>query len=135
MKHLGNCSPKEFLRQTNRIRREAERWLDLTKLMRLRRPLPEGLDELDEAARRAAVAERVRESVRGMLDAVLEEHPDETAELLGLMCFIEPEELEAHNMAELIGSLGEMLGSQEIMDFFTSLARWGRTNTCGAAGR
>lgn len=135
MKHLGNCSPREFLRQTNRIRREVEKWLNLTKLMALRKSMPEGLNDMGEAERRAAVASRVRESARAMLDAILEAHPDETAELLGLMCFIEPGELDKHPMSELIGALGEMLGSQEIVDFFTSLARWGRTNTSGAAGR
>ena len=123
MKHLANCTPREFLKQTNRIRRQAERWLDLTELKKLRRPLREDLP-LDE---------QIRESALAMLDAVLEKHPDETAELLGLMCFIEPQDLDRHTSAELIGALGEMLGSPEVIGFFTSSARWGRSATSAAA--
>ena len=123
MKHLANCTPREFLKQTNRIRRQAERWLDLTELKKLRRPLREDLP-LDQ---------QIKESALHMLDAVLEKHPDETAELLGLMCFIEPQDLDRHTSAELIGALGEMLGSPEVIGFFTSSARWGRSATSTAA--
>ena len=126
MKNLANCTPREFLRQTNRIRRAAERWLDLTRLNELRRPLPDETDFDDPRALKAAVERQIRENARAMLDAMLEDHPEETAELLGLMCFIEPEDLEKHRMSELLESLGELLASREVAGFFMSLARWAR---------
>ena len=84
MKHLANCTPREFLKQTNRIRRQAEKWLDWTRLKALRHPLRDDLP----------LEAQIKESALALLDAVLSEHPDETAELLGLMCFIEPEDLD-----------------------------------------
>ena len=125
MKHLANCAPREFLRQTNRIRRQAEKWLDWTHLKALRPPLRDDIP----------LEEQIKQSAMALLDAVLEQHPDETAELLGLMCFIEPEELDRHTSAELIGALGEMLACPEVIGFFTSSARWGRTATSAAAER
>lgn len=125
MKHLANCTPREFLKQTNRIRRQAEKWLDWTHLKALRHPLRDDLP----------LEAQIKESALALLDAVLSEHPDETAELLGLMCFIEPEDLDRHTSAELIGALGEMLSSPEVIGFFTSSARWGRTATSAAAER
>lgn len=125
MKHLANCTPREFLAQTNRIRRAAARWLDWSGLKALRKPIPPG----------GTAQAQMRENALAMLDAVLEQHPDETAELLGLMCFIEPEELDRHTSAELIGAFGEMLACREVIDFFTSSARWARPNTSAAAER
>lgn len=127
MKTLANCGPEEFLRQTNRIRKRAAKWLADTGVMALRRRLPEDLSDA------AAVARQVRENAAAVLDAALEAHPRETAELLGLMCFIEPEALDRHSMAELLGGLSELLACREVVDFFISLARLARTNTSGAA--
>ena len=125
MKHLANCTPREFLRQTNRIRRRAEKWLDWTRLKDLRPPLRDDVP----------LEEQIRGGIMALVEAILEEHPDETAELLGLMCFIEPEALDGHTSAELIGALGEMLACPEVIGFFTSSARWGRTATSAAAER
>ena len=36
MKNLANCTPREFLRQTNRIRKAAARWLERTDALAIR---------------------------------------------------------------------------------------------------
>ena len=124
MKNLANCTPREFLRQTNRIRKAAARWLEGTDALAIRRRgAGEGESGIEQAAR----------NLRDILEAALEKCPDETAELLGLMCFIEPEELDQHSMAELLTSATELLNSPEVADFFTSLARWGRSGIFTAA--
>ena len=56
-----------------------------------------------------------------MLDAMLDEHPEETAELLGLLCFIEPSDLDNHTMPELLNAFTEIINCPEIIGFFTSL--------------
>ena len=126
MKTLANCAPREFLYQTNRIRKRAERWLSATRVMEIRTRLPEDLDDPE------AVARQVRENAAAVLDAALEAHPEETAELLGLLCFIEPEDLDRHPMAELLGGLAELLQCREVVDFFISLARLARRRTANA---
>lgn len=130
MKNLANCTPREFLRQTCRIRGAAAEWLRLTGIMEIMRRPAEG-EFSGEAERRAA---QVRANVPAMADAALA-HPDETAELLGLLGFIEPEELDQHPMSELLGNLKALLDSPEVVDFFISLARLGLTRTSGPAGR
>ena len=39
MKNIANCTPREFLRQTNKIRKAVSNWLTLTKVMDIRERL------------------------------------------------------------------------------------------------
>lgn len=121
MKTLANCSPKEFLKQTNKIRKSVANWLSLTKILEIRKELPEIANDATPEERKAALQAQANKNATAILDAILDEHPDETAELLGLMCFIEPDDLDNHSMAELIGSFNEIIGCKEVIDFFTSL--------------
>lgn len=135
MKNLANCSPREFLKQTNRIRKAAAEWLDATKILDIRKNLPTIDRNAPQDEQRAAVAQQIKRNASAILDAVLEAHPDETAELLGLCCFIEPGDLDNHPMSEIIGAVGEMLGNPEIVGFFTSLARLGNLDTSNIANQ
>lgn len=132
MKNLANCTPREFLRQTNRIRKAAEGWLKTTKVLELRRKLPTRAEGLTDQEWDEIVEAHMNATLHKMLDAVLEEHPDETAELLGLLCFIEPEHLDEHSVAELMESFTELMNCREVVDFFISLTRLGQMNGFGA---
>ena len=133
MKTLANCNPREFLVQTNRIRKAVASWLSLTKVMEIRKNLPDVDESASPEERKAVIQAQVRKNATAMLDAILDEHPEETAELLGLVCFVEPEDLDNHSMMEFIGAIAEMLNSKEIMDFFISLARLENLNTSDIA--
>lgn len=133
MKTLANCSPREFLVQSNRIRKAVSKWLTLTKLLEIRKNLPKLPEDATREEREAAAAEQIQSNARAMLDSILDEHPEETAELLGLLCFVEPEELDNHSMTEFFGAIADILNSKEIIDFFTSLVNLGSENTSGAA--
>lgn len=135
MKNLANCSPREFLVQTNKIRKSVERWLTLTDILNIRKTLPQVDADASESDKKKAVENQVRMNLNKILDACLEEHPEETAELLGLLCFIEPEDLDNHKMTELFASFSEIMDSPEVIGFFTSLARLGLTNTSAGANR
>lgn len=128
MKNLANCNPKEFLRQTNRIRKSVANWLSLTNVMEIRKRLPSIADTDSEEAKQEALKKQMKANLSAMLDAALEDHPDETAELLGLCCFIEPEDLENHKMTELLGAISELIDCPEVISFFTSLAKLGQTD-------
>lgn len=133
MKTLATCSPVEFLVQTNKIRRSVESWLTLTKVMEIRKRLP----ELPQGAKpedvKKARQEQAKKNFSSILDSVLEEHPQETAELLGLLCFIEPEDLENHSMLEIISAVNELIPSPEVLNFFTSLTQLVQTVTSDTA--
>lgn len=123
MKTLANCTPREFLVQTNKIRKSVEKWLTLTKILEIRKTQPKA-DASGEVSK-AALEEQVRLNLSSMLDAILDEYPEETAELLGLLCFIEPEDLDNHSMIELLANVTEILNSEEVLSFFISLAQLG----------
>lgn len=139
MKNLATCKPTEFVRQTNRIRKAAEKWLKVTDIMNIRSNLPkleEITNDMSEAERAEAIREnsrrrtaQIRKNLTAMLDAILEEHPDETLELLALICFVEPKDIDEHTMDEYIESITEMMSNQAVVGFFTSLERLGLMNT------
>lgn len=133
MKTLATCSPVEFLVQTNKIRRSVESWLTLTKVMEIRKRLP----ELPQGAKpedvKKARQEQAKKNFSSILDSVLEEHPQETAELLGMLCFVEPEDLGNHSMLEIISSVNELIASPEVLSFFTSLTQLVQTVTSDTA--
>ena len=135
IKNLANCTPREFLRQTNKIRKAVSKWLTLTKIMEIRKRLPELPEGLNEEERQARLVDQIQENANAMLDMILDEHPDETAELLGLLCFIEPEDLDQHSVAEMLGAFTELMNSREVIDFFISLGRLASVNTSSAASR
>lgn len=133
MKNLANCSPLEFFVQTNKIRKSVEKWLTLTDILNIRKTLPRIDANASEIDKKKAIENQVFMNLNKILDAILEDHPEETAELLGLLCFIEPEDIENHKMTELFGSFSEILDSPEVIGFFTSLARVVLKNTSAGA--
>ena len=128
MKTLANCTPTEFLIQTNRIRKAASKWLTLTKILEIRKTVPERQGETAEE-KREIMKEQINANLGAMLDAILDEHPQETAELLGLVCFVEPQDLSKHKMSEFLGAIGELISTPEVLDFFISLAQLGKLTT------
>lgn len=139
MKNLANCKPSEFLKQTNKIKKAVEKWLTDTDILNIRKnvakPSPITKDMTDEEKRaavddfKARTEKQAMQNFSKMLDAILDEHPDETLELLALLCFVEPKDVDKHRIDEYLTAISEMLGSEAVIGFFTSLARWGLLNT------
>lgn len=132
MKTLANCNPREFLVQTNKIRKKAAAWLDGTRILEIRKNRPDTTGMTKEE-RDQAMQNQVRKNLMEMLDSILDDHPEETAELLGLLCFIEPEDLEKHKMTDLLASATEIINCPEVLGFFTSLMQLARTDTSPSA--
>lgn len=139
MKNLANCKPSEFLRQTNKIRKAVEKWLTVTEIMKIRAKVPE-LKKIDidmTVEDKAEVQEENRKRMRKqaldnameILDAVMDKHPDETLEILALLCFVEPEHVDDHEVGEYLDSFTELIGNDSVINFFTSLARLERMDT------
>ena len=140
MKNLANCKPSEFLKQTNKIRKAVAKWLELTKILEIRKQQPEGIIKLtvdmnqEERAsallkNRELMEKQVRVNASQMLDAMLDEYPDETLEILGLLCFVEPKDVDNHPMTEYIAAMDELIANQAVLGFFTSLMQLGTTIT------
>ena len=121
MKNLANCKPSEFLQQTNRIRKSVSKWLTDTDIMNIRRRMPQIPEGATDDEKKKAMEEQVNENFNAILDAIMEEHPDETLELLALLCFVEPENVDDHTVTEYLESFTELANNKAVLDFFTSL--------------
>lgn len=125
MKTLANCSPREFLAQTNKIRKLAADWIEKTRILEIRKQMPAITDEMTAEEIQEAARQQAKANIMKMLDAMLDEYPNETADLLGLVCFIDPEDLDNYQMVDILKAATELISSQDVIDFFISLARLG----------
>jgi hypothetical protein len=126
MKNLANCKPSEFLSQSNKIRKSVEKWLTVTDIMNIRQHQPQYEDGMTKAEREKALREQVKINLSQMLDSILTDHPQETLELLALLCFVEPEDVDNHPMAEYIMAFTELINDKAVLDFFISLVKLGQ---------
>lgn len=129
MKTLANCKPSEFLKQTVKIRHSVEKWLDITNIMNIRRKSPDIRPGMSAEEIKTVKLEQAKQNLSQMLDAMLDEHPDETLELLALACFIEPSEVDNHEMSYYLDAISEILSNKSVLNFFSSLVQLGQTNT------
>lgn len=130
MKTLASCTPSEFLKQTNRLRKALEKWSKDIKLSEIRGRIPEmeiaPKDSTPEE--RKGVVDRNKQAVRDqsmknlsdILDGAFEKHPDETLEILALFCFVEPEDVDKHSMSEYFTAISELISDEATVGFFTS---------------
>lgn len=131
IKTIATCNDVEFLRQTNKIRHAVEKWLTATDIANIRNRLPklkevpEGADEKTrqriESENSEITREQVKANMNAILDAALEEYPEQTAEIIRLCCFAEGE---SHKITYYLGAFGQMLGDEDVISFFQSLPRW-----------
>ena len=132
MKNLANCTPREFLKQTSKIKRSVEKWLKATDVMNIRKRMPKALPEISDSLPDDAKAEmllkrsemirkQAYKNVSDILDAMLEDHPEETLEVLAYCCFVDPEKIDEYQMSYFFGSINEMLTDESVMAFFTTL--------------
>lgn len=145
LKTLHTCKPSEFLRQTNLIRKSVSKWLTDTDILNIRARLPKcetaakdaSADERAEVIKRNAAAQKaqMRENLSAILDAMLEDHPDETLEVLALCCFVEPEHVDDYLITDYLTAFTSLINDEAVLGFFISLARLGQTNISPASNQ
>lgn len=143
LKTLATCKPSEFLRQTNKIKKSVEKWLTDTDILNIRKRLPvlEVIPKDATQEERNAIFQRNREkslaqakeNISNMLDAVLEEHPEETLEVLALCCFVEPQNVDDYPMNAYLEAFNSLINDKAVLSFFTSLASLAQMNTSTAS--
>lgn len=136
LKNLATCKPTEFVKQTVKIKKSVQNWLKITDIMNIMREKPnltKITDEMSESERQEIFDknkeisdELARKKISNAFDAALENHPDETLELLALLCFVEPTEIDNYPIDEYFTALNEMLNNTNVISFFTSLIRLGQ---------
>ena len=137
-KNLVTCKPTEFLRQTNRIRKSAEKWMKAIGVLEIRKrkaegvkPITEDMDDEEAVALRAQnarlIAEQSKKNFYDIIVAAMEQCPDETLEILALACFVEPENIDDHKVSFYLANLSDILADADVLSFFTSLAQLEQT--------
>ena len=137
-KNLATCKPSEFLAQTAKIRKAVQNWLSVTDILNIRKERPQIImipkdatpEEVVEiqAQNRLLTQEQAKKNLTKMLDSILEEHPQETLALLGLLCFVEPEDVDNHPVSFYLANIGDILNDKDVLSFFTSLAQLEQTD-------
>lgn len=120
-KNLANCTPTEFAVQTRLIKHAVENWLTETDVIKIRQRMPvipEGATE-EETAK--LMQEQATKNLSAMFDSIMDDHPQETVQLLGLLCFVPVAEVDNYPMTYYMDSIGELLSEQSVWNFFTSL--------------
>ena len=64
MKTLATCNPKEFLIQSNKIRKSVASWLSLTQVLEIRQRHPEIMEFDTEEQKQEAIMERAEKPLR-----------------------------------------------------------------------
>jgi hypothetical protein len=139
MKNLANCTPSEFIRQTVRLKKAAQDWLDSVQIIDIIRRKPTYIiaeagisaEERAEIIKQNAELEKKQglKNLSDIMDAAFEQNPEKTLELLALTCFVEPSEVDNHPITWYMQSIMELIQNEEVLSFFTSLAQLARTNT------
>lgn len=138
MKNLANCTPREFFAQSVKIKRSVEEWLDVTKIMDLRKTKPANLikiEGLSDEAKAKAIEENKRlwkeqskKNLSMLFDKMLDENAEKTIEVMALCCFVEPADIDNHTMSEFLKSIGELMSDEGVISFFISLVQLGQTD-------
>ena len=138
MKNLANCTPVEFLRQTNKIRHSVEGWLKETGILEVRKNKPSLIQITDtmsdeekqkaEKDNRQRLEAQVKKNISEMLDRALDVNAEKTVEVIAMMCFVEPQDANNVKPTVYLKNLGEILEDKDVMDFFTSLMRLDQRN-------
>lgn len=125
VKSLANCKPSEFLKQTNAIRHYVEKWLKDIKFADIRKRLPVIPEGATEEEKKELIAAQSRKNFSEMLDSALEQHPEETLGVLALCCFTPVEQADEQPMEFYIDAIADLMESEAVMRFFTSLVKLG----------
>lgn len=128
MKNLANCTPTEFLTQTNKIRKSVERWLNATDILNIRKNVPPAKEGQTREERKAELDKQAKANLNKMFDAILEEHPKETLELIALMSFVEAKNVDDYPMSFYFEAFTELINDKAVINFFTSLVSLAQTD-------
>ena len=121
MKNLANCKPTEFFKQTVKIRKYVEGWLNATDILNIRKNMPELNDSMSMEEKKAAISFQAKKNICDMFDRIFDENAEKSIGLLALLCFIDPDDADNHEMGEYLQSITELINDERVIAFFTSL--------------
>ena len=125
MKTIANCTAVEFIRQANKIRHEISKYLDVTKIMSIRKNAPDIKESDTPEEKERKLREQSKKNLSDILDKCLDEYAEETIEILALACFKEKSEAKDMPVEELLDVAFDIIGSERVISFFSKLTKSG----------
>lgn len=130
IKTLANCSDEEGLVQMYLIAEDIEKWIKVTDILSIRKKIPklddipEDIDEQKKASIKEKndkkLMEQGKKNMMEMFKVALKEHPKETARIMRLCCFTDPED-NSHSIFYYMRGFTEMLQDENVVVSFLSL--------------
>lgn len=131
MKTLANCTPVEFLRQTNRIRHAAAGLLKKAEISEIRKRMPALSGNETPEQKKEAMKKQGEKNFSDILDTLMETNAEDTAAVMAMMCFQNPKDMENATGMEYLSAALELIQSKPVMDFFLMLMGSAQTSTDG----
>lgn len=129
MKTLANCTLKEFLKQANKIRHEAEDLFVAADIAEIRKRTVKFTGEETPEEKEKLITQQAKKNISDIIDNCLDRNVDLTVKVIGLMCFKSEKEAAEMEVTEFYDVAFELLTSQRVMDFFTKLVNSGLIDT------
>lgn len=139
MKNLATCTPTEFFKQTILIKRKVEAFLTNDDIREIRARLPKDIREITNdmtpkekgeimVQNQKAKQEQITKNFLAILEILMDKNADQTLELLALCCFVDPAKVDDYKVSEYLGAIADLLEDENVLRFFSSLARLEQTN-------
>ena len=118
MKTLVNCTPREFMTQTVKMRKTVEKWLNETGIPEIRKRMPDGFSEMDKEEKLKAIERQSDQNLGAMLWAAMEKDPEGTLDVLGYVTFSDAGADDAAPMPEYLDAVLDMFKNEAVRTFF-----------------
>ena len=130
MKTIANLNGVDFLRAINRTRHAVEKLMKTTDVLGIWKKSPVFTGEETPEEQHEMHRTQIKKNLDGILDTLLETHPDETYECIMAMCVLEEGEPEPDGI-ELVMAALSLVSDKRVMDFLLQLGKSGLFNTEG----
>ena len=128
MKTIANLNGVEFLRAINRTRYAVEKLMSVTDVLSLWKKNPVFTGEETPEEKLEKQKKQLKQNLSDMLDALLEEHPEETYECIMALCVREQGEPEPDGI-EMVMAAFNLISDKRVLDFLLQLGKSGLINT------
>lgn len=128
MRTIANLSGIEFLRAVNRTRHAVEKLMTVTDVLTIWRKNPTFTGKETPEEKMAMQKNQIKQNLNDMLDALLEEHPEETYACIMAMCVRDEGEPEPDGI-EMVMAAFNLISDRRVLDFLFSLGKSGLIDT------
>lgn len=122
MKTIFNSGGIEACKQTAKIVEKVAEYVNLIGLNEIRKQMPDLSAATTEEEKENAKTEQGMKNVLEIVNKCLDEHPEQTLEIIGLLIYKTLDEMKDENLA-LFPILVELFGDPNVVNFLLSLLR------------